>query len=127
MVAITDDYGAYGPTDSNQLVLSQDGFDIYYLGTNVNSYGDSEFVFYVYNGTDQYVNISIDALAADGFMQTYGYDSNYADAYEGVLLFAEVNEDVDISSVSSASIKFGAYDMTSYDDILNTGNVSFIQ
>jgi hypothetical protein len=110
-VVITDDAGLYGPTDSGSLILSQDGFDIYYLGTTEDDYGTGQFVFYIYNDTDMYVHANTDNLAADGFMQSNGYDSAYLYSYDGGLLFADADDDVDINSVSSASVKFEAYDM----------------
>jgi hypothetical protein len=126
-VAITDDAGLYGPADNGSPLLSQDGFDIYYLGTTEDEYGTGQFVFYIYNNTDMYVHVNTDNLAADGFMQSYGYDSAYLYSNEGCLLFAEADDDVDINSVSSASVKFKASDMTTYVDCLDTGNVTFIQ
>lgn len=125
-VDITGEFNLYGPDDST-LLLSQDGFDIYYLGTYSDSYYGDEFVFFVVNNNDLYVHVNTDDLAVDGFMQSYGYDSEYIYTYDGALFFVECDDDVDINNVSSASIKFESYDMTTWNDVLETGSVSFIQ
>jgi hypothetical protein len=125
-VPLTDDYGPYGPDDS-QMVLSQDGFDIYYLGTVTNSYEEEQFVFYIFNNGDRYVHADCDKLAVDGFMQKSGYDYTYLYSYDGGLLFANADDDTSLSDITSASIQFEAYDATSYDDLLDTDNVDFVQ
>jgi hypothetical protein len=125
-IPLTDDYGVYGP-DESQKILSQDGFDIYYLGTVTNSYEEEQFVFYIFNNGDRYVHADCDKLAVDGFMQKDGYDYTYLYSYDGGLLFADVDEGTSVSDIASAVIQFEAYDATTYDDCLETGNVTFIQ
>jgi hypothetical protein len=125
-VPLTNDYSVYGP-DESQKILSQDGFDIYYLGTATNSYEEEQFVFYIFNNGDRYVHVDCDNLAVDSFMQKDGYDYTYLYSYDGGLLFADVDEDTSLSDITSASIQFEAYDASTYDDCLETGSVNFIQ
>jgi hypothetical protein len=125
-VAVTKDYAPYGP-DESQKLLSQDGFDIYYLGTVTNSYEEEKFVFYIFNNGDRYVHASCDKLAVDGFMQEDGRDYTYLYSYDGGILFADVDDDTSINDVASASIQFEAYDETTWDTILESDNVTFIQ
>ena len=109
------------------MILSQDGFDIYYLGTTTDEYSGGQFVFFVTNNTDKYVHVSTDDLAVDGFMQEYGYSYSCIDSYDGAILFLDCDDDVDINSVSQACVSFEAYDAATYDDLLETGSINFIQ
>jgi hypothetical protein len=125
-VALKDDYAPYTP-DGAPMIVSQDGIDIYYMGTVESEYSGGEFVFYAYNSSDGFVEVYANNLAVDGFMQS---GSAYEDvkAGEGAFLMVYVyDEDVDVNSATSAAIQFTVYNEDTYETIVETGNVTFIQ
>ena len=120
-VNISDDYAIYTP-DTEQLMYSNAGLEVYYLGCE-----DGSMLFYAYYiGDSQAVTMSLTDMSINDYMQD---DYVYMMLRNGIGRVGRMwlDDDVNADDIQNASGIIKMYDNDTYEDLIPTEEIYFIQ